>query len=385
MMRAAALVFALALLAAAPARAQDSTPAPRTGVVRPRATQPGTGARTTAPTRPRSTRPRATRPRPPARTPARDTARDSARVAAPAPPPGFAYQARAQPDTVTVGDRFASGMAVSVPAGTAVALEFERDTADRWRVLGDPRVTPRDSARTRWTVAANMVAWQPGLPDSLPAVLRLTGRDGRVTKVPVTLAFPTVRAVLPADSAQWRVRPPHDVWGPSVDKARVAMLGVLALLGILLLALLAWLVVRVIRRRRARVSPATARARALALLDRARTSGFIEAGNWKAFYTLVAEALRGFVASVEPRLSEDLTSSEVIEGIRGRVPDDDAETLEHLLRVSDLAKFARHGRAPDDARRDLELARTWIEGYVVRTEPAVDDTATEPAAAGAAP
>lgn len=375
MMRAAVLLLALAACSAAPAHAQDSTRAPAEGPVRPRATQP----------RPAQTRPAQTRPARPRTTPARTTparaptpATDTTRAAAPAPPPGFAYQARAQPDTVTVGDRFASGMAVTVPAGTQVALEVARDTADRWRVLGDVTATPRDSARSRWVVVANMVAWQPGLPDTLGAELRLTGGDGRVINLPVKLAFPTVRAVLPADSTQWRVRPPHDVWGSSRDAARTALLVALILLALLLLALSAWLIVRAVRRRRARMLPANARERALALLERARTSGFIEAGNWKAFYTLVAEALRGYIAVVEPRFSEDLTTSEVVEGMRaGGAPDGRVDTLEHLLRVSDLAKFARHGRAPDDARRDLDLARGWVESYAV--------PAAEPAMAEAAP
>jgi hypothetical protein len=269
-------------------------------------------------------------------------------------------------------------MAVTVPAGTQVALEIAKDTADRWRVLGAVAATPRDSARSRWVVVANMVAWQPGLPDTLGARLRLTGADGREIALPVKLAFPTVRAVLPADSAQWRVRPPHDVWGPSRDALRTAVLVALIVLGLLLLALLAWLVVRAVRRRRARAIPATARERALALLERARTSGFIEAGNWKAFYTLIAEALRGYIAVVEPRLSEDLTSLEVVEGMRaGGAPVERVETLEHLLRVSDLAKFARHGRAAADARRDLERARAWVEAYAM--------PADEPALAEAAP
>lgn len=376
MTRAAALFLALGLFAAAPAHAQDSTPPPRTGVARPRPAQPRAMPR---PTRPRTTPPRAPRP------PARDTAGDSARAAAPAPPPGFAYRARVEPDTVTVGDRFASGMAVSTPAGTTVALELARDTADRWRVLGGVRATPRDSARTRWIVAANLVAWQPGLPDTLPATIKLTGRDGKVIALPVKLAFPVVRAVLPDDSTQWRVRPPHDVWGPSVDAARTAGMVALLVLALLLLGLLAWLIVRALRRRRARMVPATARARALALLERARTSGFIEAGNWKAFYTLVAEALRGYLAVVEPRLSEDLTSAEVVGALRGRVADERVDTLEHLLRVSDLAKFARHGRAPDDARRDLDRAREWITTHESLSADAPGGEAAEPATAEAVP
>jgi hypothetical protein len=374
MTRAAAILVALTCLTAAPARAQDSTPAPRPrlGQVRPR------------PTQPRTTQPRRS-PRPPTRTAPRSTARDTtptaARDTAPAPPPGFEVQARVEPDTVTVGDRFVSGMAVSVPAGSTVVLEIAKDTADRWRVLGPVRATPRDSARTRWLVVANMVAWQPGLPNTVSARLRLTGADGRVIALPVKLAFPVVRAVLPEDSAKWRVRPPHDVWGPSVDPVRTGLMVALIVLALLLLALLAWLVVRALRRRRARAIPANARDRALALLERARTSGFVEAGNWKAFYSLISEALRGFVAAVEPRLSEDLTSSEVVDGMRARgAPEERVEALEHLLRVSDLAKFARHGRTADDARRDLDRAREWVETYPLPSgEP---EAADQPASSG---
>jgi len=383
MTRAAALLAALFVLSAAPALAQDGTQAtPQRqgqGQVRPRTTQP----RTTPPV----TQPRRSPAAPSALPAARSTAPAARRDTAPTPPPGFAYQARVQPDTVTVGDRFVSGMAVSVPAGTRVALEVAKDTADRWRVLGAIRATARDSARTRWLVVANMVAWQPGLRDTTSARLRLTGADGRTITLPVKLAFPVVRAVLPDDTTKWRVRPPHDVWGPSVDPARTALLVALVLLGLLLIALLAWLVVRAVRRRRARAIPANARERALALLERARTSGFVEAGNWKAFYTLIGEALRGFIAAVEPRLSEDLTSSEVIEGMRARgAPGERVEALEHLLRVGDLAKFARRGRAPDDARRDLDRARKWVETYPLPSgEPSSADDAIVSETAEAAP
>jgi len=386
MTRAAALLAALLALSAAPVLAQDSTQGspPRQGQVRPRTAPPRT-------TPPRLTQPQRTPRRAPVALPARAAARDTAPAArrdpSPTPPPGFAYQARVQPDTVMVGDRFVSGMAVSVPAGTRVALEVAKDTADRWRVLGAIRATPRDSARTRWLVVANMVAWQPGLRDTASARLRLTGADGRTITLPVRLAFPVVRAVLPDDTTKWRVRPPHDVWGPSVDPARTALLVALVLLGLVLLALLAWLVIRAIRRRRARVGPANARERALALLERARTSGFVEAGNWKGFYTLIGEALRGFIAGVEPRLSEDLTSAEVIDGMRARgAPGERVEALEHLLRVSDLAKFARRGRALDDARRDLDRAREWVESYPLPSgEPAAGDETVTAATAEAAP
>jgi hypothetical protein len=304
----------------------------------------------------------------------------AAAQAADAPPPGFALTPAVEPDTVTVGDRFVAGAAVSVPAGTRVEVEVPKDSADRWRVVGRATAQARDSARTRWLVTVPMVAWLPGIPDSLGARLRLTGADGRVASVPVVLRLPTVRATLPADSSQWRVKPPHDVWGPSRSWLATALQLFLALL---LLAVIAWLVAKLIRRRRRRVGPATARQRALATLERARTSGFIEAGNWKAFYTLVAEALRGYVAALDPRWSSDLTTSELLEEMAiGRVSGDDVEALGRLLCIADLAKFARRGRDPDDARRDLDDARRWVESVASPSpEDAAADAPPEPAGA----
>ncbi|MFL5386238.1 MAG: hypothetical protein ACJ8GN_27290 [Longimicrobiaceae bacterium] len=292
-----------------------------------------------------------------------------------------------QPKTVTVGDRFVSGAAVAVPAGMRVVVEVPKDSADRWRVVGTATATARDSARTRWLVVVPMVAWVPGVADSARATLRLTPPGGRALSIPITLRLPEVRAVLPDDTTKWRVRPPHDVWGPSRDWR---VLAAEALLALLLLALIAWLAVKLIRRRRKQMIPATARQRALALLERARTSGFVEAGNWKAFYTLVGDALRGFAGELEPRWSTDLTTSELLEAMEeDRVAAADLDALRHLLRIADLAKFARHGRAPDDARRDLDEARRWVEGFAPPArapEPAdAAGAADVPAGAGAAP
>lgn len=378
MIRAAAVAFVALALTAAPARAQDRTPAraPRPsgahlGGVAPRTRRPPARMRAPAPDTSRA----ATSKRAPgASPPPADTAL----------PPGVGARTSVEPKSVTVGDRFESGVALTVPAGTQVAVAVATDTADRWRALSPPAVSARDSARTTWLAIVRMVAWVPALPDSAGpvATVRLTAANGRVDSVRVKLAFPQVRATLPADSAKWVVRPPHDVWGTARDWRRA---GIGIAVALLLLALLAILVVALLRRRRRKRIPATARERALALLERARASGFVEAGNWKAFYTLVSEALRGFAAEIRPRWSTDLTTSELLEAMRSDpAAASRADPLEPLLRVADLAKFARHGRDPDAAFRDLEQARAWVESYA---EPGPEATETDPAAAtaGAAP
>jgi hypothetical protein len=46
-----------------------------------------------------------------------------------------------------------------------------------------------------------------------------------------------------------------------------------------------------------------------------------------------------------------------------RVDEEHLAPLAHLLRVADLAKFARGARTLDDARRDLDAARSWVESF----------------------
>jgi hypothetical protein len=223
-------------------------------------------------------------------------------------------------------------------------------------------VQPRDSAHSQYRVIAPMVAWLPGPQPPVPARLVLAGADGRVSRSPLRLALPVVRAVLPADSARWLVKPPHDVWGPSQDAKRLALLGTLALL---LLALLAALAVWLLRRPRRASLPRGARERALHQLDQAGGAGLIEAGNWKEFYTRVSAALREYAAALRGEWSRDLTSAELIAAMReGRgAEEDDVAPLAVVLRISDLAKFARHGRTPEEARADLETARAWVRDF----------------------
>jgi hypothetical protein len=351
MTRAASAVLLVLALSAGEARAQvDTSPRRRPASPRPAPAAQPAGAPASA-----------TTPRPPS---SGDT-----------PPAGFAVQTSVRPARVTVGDRFVSGAAVAVPAGTRVEVEVRADSADRWRVVGSATATAQDSARTRWLVVVPMVAWVPRGADSLTARVRLTPPGGRVLVIPVVLPLPAVTAVLPDDTTQWQVRPPHDVWGPSRDWR---VLAAAALLALVLLALLVWLASRLLRRRRKRLVPATARQRALALLERARSSGFIAAGNWQAFYTLVGDALRGFAAELEPRWSTDLTSTEVLHAMReDAVADEEVEALAALLRVADLAKFARQGRSADDARRDLDEARRWVQAFAPPArEPAAADAVT---------
>jgi hypothetical protein len=284
--------------------------------------------------------------------------------------------AEVAPDTVTVGDRFRVVLSLWLPPGAWVELEPPEDTT-RLQFVSRPRTTRPDSTSGRIRVEVEMVAWRTGLPDTATVRARSVMPDGSTRSVQLDLRLPVVRSVLPPDTTRHVPRGPKDVWGPGRDWRLIALLAALAAL---LLILITWLIVRRRRRRPLELS-GTPKERALKILEHARKSGMAEAGDWKGFYTLVAQALRGYAAALDPAWGADLTTSELLARMReDGVSAESLDPLAHVLRVADLAKFARHRRALDDARDDWSAAREWVETF---TRPVRDTVEPEPALAGA--
>jgi|GEM_PF-1292833 len=274
-------------------------------------------------------------------------------------------------DTVTVGDRFAAVVTAWFPPGAWLEMEAPADS-DRVQLITPPKTSVIDSAGGRLRVDLRMVAWRAGIPDSLPVRARMGMPDGTSRAIETVIRLPHVRSVLPADTTRHVPRGPKDVWGPSRPWTALAILAAILVL-LLLLAVLAWVLIRRRRRRRLAGPYRTPREAALAMLEEARTSGLAEAGEWKAFYSLVSAALRRYAMATHTRWSTDLTTRELLEEMRAdRVDEAHLAPLAHLLRVADLAKFARGARTLDDARRDLDAARRWVESFG-RPEPAEED------------
>jgi hypothetical protein len=265
-------------------------------------------------------------------------------------------------DTVTVGDRFAAVVTAWFPPGSWLEMEAPADS-DAVQLVAPPKTAVIDSTSGRLRVDLRMVAWRTGLPDTLPVRARMVMPDGTSRMIETVIRIPHVRSVLPPDTSRHVPRGPKDVWGPSRPWTAIALLAAILLL-LLLLAILTWVLIRRRRRRRLAASYRTPREAALAALEEARTSGLAEAGEWKAFYSLVSGALRRYAMGTRARWSTDLTTRELLDEMRADgVGEDELEPLAHLLRVADFAKFARGRRTLDGARSDLEAARLWVESF----------------------
>jgi len=136
-----------------------------------------------------------------------------------------------------------------------------------------------------------------------------------------------------------------------------------ALVGVLLTFLL-W---RMLRRRKDSKPPkptGDAASRALAELAKLEKTIPTEAGNMKAWYTALADALRRYLEEAHSLRTAELTTAEVVSAaavIPAVQPHTDA--LRAVLQESDLVKFAKAFPTSDDAR----VAVTTARGFVQRT------------------
>ncbi|HEX6909071.1 MAG TPA: DUF4381 family protein [Longimicrobium sp.] len=263
---------------------------------------------------------------------------------------------RVEPDTVTVGDRFRAAVFVRAPAGSAVTLAVPPAADGSYQAVGEARAYPPDSAGVRRAVVT-LVMWVTDPAATARAEARVTLPGGAARAIPVRLPLPSVRSVLPADSAQ--PRPPRDIVETPRRDWTWAWIAAGVLAALLLLALWLWR-----RGRRPHAAPpADPRAHALAELDRLRASGLLEQ-DAEAFAAGTSAVLRAFTAAADPALGPDLTTAELLDHLaRTGARPEDVASLESTLRHADLAKFARRRPTPEGALEDWRAARRWVEGF----------------------
>ncbi len=269
------------------------------------------------------------------------------------------------PDSATVGDVVRAAVWIDLPAGWRVAFADSLAASDTLENAGKRQLTQRAGQRGGVEVAAAypVTPWRTG-DLSLPSVrLRVVGPG--VDSV-IDAGFPRlhVHSVLPADTSKQLPKPPRDVLG--ADRLLWPYI-LAALLALLLLALLAWWLWRRRRRRGAIVvtpieDAIAPRDRAIRELDRARAAGLLESGEVKAFYSRSTDAVRRYLAELDPAWGADRTTSELIPRLRA-LDLGVAAALARLLDRSDLVKFARLRPSQGEAFTDWAELRRWVESF----------------------
>lgn len=302
-----------------------------------------------------------------------------------APPQGAAAQTAVQmgytvvPETVTVGQPFRVSVRVRAPRGAVVAFPAAPDSTGAVQAL-DPRQlgAAGDPSSVDETAVYRLAAWEIG-PLALGLGEVTVRVDGAERRISLAGARVVVASVLPADTAQRVPKPARDIfaaqppwWWPWLP----------IVLAVALLLFLLWLWWR--RRRRGAIeSEVVAIEVAEREFSRVEAMGLLDAGERGRFVALMVDVLRDYLARRVPGAAASLTSSEVLQAVRGQraVP---ADRLAPLLAEADLIKFARRPVARDRAEalgREARLLAREIE----RARAAEDDRAAAAAAAASRP
>lgn len=261
------------------------------------------------------------------------------------------------PDTVTVGDRFRAVLRLQLPPGARATFPA-LVTSDSLQQVDSVRVVP-SPADSAVSAVYTLVAWAAGITPAAEVPVELTLADGRRPVYRIALRMPYVRSVLPADTAGVEPKPAKGL----IPLPLVREWKRLLLLGLAVLAALAvayWLYRRA---RRARVIPLDPRAAALARLDALRAAAPTAPPEFAPFYAGVVRAIRVYLAALDPRWGEPLTSTELLSVLADSpLPRGQVEQLERLLADADPVKFAAAAAGADHALGFWTDARAWVAG-----------------------
>ncbi len=270
-------------------------------------------------------------------------------------PPSLRPATGAMPDTVTVGDRFRSAIRLDLPRGARVAFPALPTTDTLQQV---DSVTVRTDSAGAVTAVYPLVAWVAGITPGAVVRAEVLLPDGQRAAYRIALRLPFVRSVLPADTAGLRPKPPKGL----VPIPLVREWWRLLLLAVALLAALGVIFWLYRRLRRGRTTLLDPRAEALARLDEIGARADAVGGDAREFYTAVVRVLRVYLASLDSRWGEHLTSRELLAALaRSGVAPDRRERLERMLEEADPARFGPARTGAERARPFLAEARAVVE------------------------
>ena len=97
-------------------------------------------------------------------------------------------------------------------------------------------------------------------------------------------------------------------------------------------------------------------------LDRLGASDLVERGEIKEYHIVVSEIIRTYVEGRYGVYALEMTTGEVVEGLRVEgIPEDAVEAFGRFASRCDLVKFAKLRPTPDACRDSLEAARAFVD------------------------
>ncbi len=281
----------------------------------------------------------------------------------PAPLRAQAPRIRTELDTtlVSVGDRMVLTVRVEHDRAESVVWPDPLDLGPV-EVLGAELFSPASEAgRTITGARFTLAAFELGDLELQSFDIRVDAPDGSSSTLSTDPYVITVQSVGLDEGGD--IRP---IRGPLGIPLSVIYVLPWVLLLALLVGLGYWLWVR--RRpteaspRRSVVIPRFPHEDAYEALDRLQASGLVERGEIKEYHIIASEIIRTYVEGRYAVYALELTTREVIEGLRGAdVPEDAIQAFGRFGSHCDLVKFAKLRPGPDACLDVLEAARAFVD------------------------
>ncbi len=282
---------------------------------------------------------------------------------APAPLRAQAPRIRTELDTalVSVGDPMNLTVQVEHDPAASVVWPDSLDLGSV-EVLGAELIPPASEAgRTITGARFTLAAFELGDLELPSFDIRVEAPDGSSTALSTNPYVITVQSVGLDEGGD--IRP---IRGPLGIPLSVIYVLPWALLLALLAGLGYWLWVK--RRpaeaspRRSVVIPRFPHEDAYEALDRLQASGLVDRGEIKEYHIIASEIIRTYVEGRYAVYALELTTGEVIEGLRGTdVGEDAIQAFGRFGSHCDLVKFAKLRPGPDACRDVLEAARAFVD------------------------
>jgi hypothetical protein len=267
----------------------------------------------------------------------------------------LAIQQRVEPSQVKIGQPFTRTIAITHPLAHRYELLVPADSADL-EILDHSRHREDRGDRAITTFTLRMAAFALGKLSLSPLAFEVSTPEGprAFTSDPATIDVVATVAEGGRDAELRDIRPPEAVPVPNYTPAWI-LLGAAAAAA---LALLAWRWWRRARPAQAiSAPPRPLEVRTREALEALWRENLPSQGRIKEYYSRLSEIVRGYVGERYAVEALECTSSELLAALRQvAAPHLPRELLAEFLSESDLVKFARARRTPDDCARALDFA-----------------------------
>jgi hypothetical protein len=264
---------------------------------------------------------------------------------------------RVEPPQVKIGAPFTRTLAITHPREQRYELILPRDPGD-FEVLEQGRRRDDAGAQATTTFSLRMAAFNLGTLALPPIEFEVWTADGARAFSSEASSIEVI-ASLPEDVARegaelQDIRPPEEIAVPSYTLVWI-LLGAAAAAGLAYLGWRWWQRPRPAKEPSAPPQPLEVRTRQA--LRALAGENLPAQGRIKEFYVRLSEIVRGYVGERFGVEALECTSSELLAALRAiPAPGLPREALDEFLSDSDLVKFARARRSPDDCAGALDFA-----------------------------